>query len=375
MRIAILSMQRVNNFGSLLQAYSLKKILEENGQNTVTFLDIKRNEDDDRLMEERIDFAKEQEKRNISKKVPRLDRYFINRFLIKKANQRQNVVFEEFRKGFLGIKDVSTDEHFDYCVIGSDEVFNCAVRNPWGFTSQLFGNVSQADKVLSYAASCGSTHDDVLPDAVKSRIRKALVRMELVSVRDKNTMSFVNNILQQDKAIQHFDPVVIGDFDQEINGTQIIEELPERYCIVYAYYNRINQKEEIQAIRNFCKQNGMTIVSVGAPQYWIKRHLVLSPFEMLKVFQKAEFVITDTFHGTIFSAKYSQRFAVIARMSNKEKLIDLLERLDITSHLVANVSALSMKEERFANDFSVIRKIEREELERSTRDLRKVLHG
>lgn len=374
MKISILSMQRVNNFGSLLQAYSLKKILEENGNNTVSFLDIQRNEDDDRLMEKRIDFAKEQEKRGIIKALPHFDRYFCNRYLNKRANRKQNALFEAFRENTLGITKESSNEQVDCCVIGSDEVFNCAVGNWWGFTTQLFGNVHQADKVLSYAASCGSTHDDMLPNAVKERIAASLEKLEMISVRDNNTMEFVNHILQRQAAVQHCDPVVIADFDQEIKDTEITEALPEHYCVVYAYFNRINKKEEIQAIKEFCWKNKLTIVSVGAPQYWIKHHLVLRPFEMLKVFQKADFVITDTFHGTIFSAKYSKCFAVIARMSNKEKLLDLLERLEITSHLISDMKELSMTERRFENDFSVIRRIEKEERERSMRDLRKAVH-
>ena len=43
MKIAILSMQKVDNIGSLLQSYSLKKILEKEG-NTVIFIDIEKNE-------------------------------------------------------------------------------------------------------------------------------------------------------------------------------------------------------------------------------------------------------------------------------------------------------------------------------------------
>ena len=41
MKICILSMQKVNNYGSVLQAYSLKKNIENLGH-TVDFIDIKK---------------------------------------------------------------------------------------------------------------------------------------------------------------------------------------------------------------------------------------------------------------------------------------------------------------------------------------------
>lgn len=50
----------------------------------------------------------------------------------------------------------------------------------------------------------------------------------------------------------------------------------------------------------------MEIISIGAPQMWISKHMVLTPFETLVAFKHAEFVVTDTFHGTIFSAKYAK---------------------------------------------------------------------
>lgn len=50
MRICVLSMQRVPNFGSVLQSYALKKVLNNMGHE-VSFLDIQYNKEDDDLMQ------------------------------------------------------------------------------------------------------------------------------------------------------------------------------------------------------------------------------------------------------------------------------------------------------------------------------------
>ena len=51
--------------------------------------------------------------------------------------------------------ELSLDEikpnHFDVVFIGSDEVFNCCQKTTWGYTSQLYGHIPQADRIVSYA--------------------------------------------------------------------------------------------------------------------------------------------------------------------------------------------------------------------------------
>ena len=87
----------------------------------------------------------------------------------------------------------------------------------------------------------------------------------------------------------------------------------------------------------------------------------MTPFQVLKVFQKADFIITDTFHGTIFSAKYAKRFAVLTRESNENKLLDLIQKLGLEKHLMRSLEKLSevYKEEINRNKIEEIVKAER----------------
>ena len=336
MKACILSMQQVNNMGSLLQSYALKRVLENMGVD-VEFIDIKRIDKDYILLGEyKQQFNGENEIRGFKGKLTKLDMYAFNRLRIRRLCNKQNREFEYFRNSILNIQ--KTGSFYDLCVIGSDEVFNCLGSGAWGFTSQLFGNVPEAKKVITYAASCGSTTYEKLPNAVACRIKETFKKVEGFSVRDKNTHEFVAKLI--DRVInENLDPVLIYDFDNEVKDA-ILPQLPEHYCVVYSYYNRFHSKEEIKAIKNFCNKNNMTPVAIGAPQFWIKDYVICSPFQCLKVFQNADFVITDTFHGTIFSAKYADKFAVITRESNYNKLSDLIKRLGIESHLVDDLSQL-----------------------------------
>lgn len=341
MKICILSMQNVANFGSLLQGYSLQKILTELGHD-VSFISIESNVEDNKLMQgNEEDYSEETGGRGFQAKLSCLDRYAINRILIKQLNVKQIEEFARFRTSMLHISPEQQEQSYDYCVIGSDEVFNCNVASSWGFTSQLFGNVRQAEHVITYAASCGSTVVNKVPARAADRIKKAMANISALSVRDENTKVFVEQLTGK-KTKVHLDPVLVGDFSKEIAVAERLPNIPKKFCLVYSYYNRINKKEDISILQKFCKLYELEIVSVGAPQMWIKKHIVCDPFQMLTLFQKATFVITDTFHGTIFSAKYSRRFAVLVRESNRNKLLDLVKRISIEDHLMDGMEELEL---------------------------------
>ena len=107
--------------------------------------------------------------------------------------------------------------------------------------------------------------------------------------------------------------------------------------IVYAYGDRIRKEEEIKAIKKYAKEHNLKTIAIGAPQYWCDRFIAVSPFEMLDYFYHANCVVTDTFHGTIFSVINRTNFVTIARQTNKNKLEDLLKNLKLTNRQITDI--------------------------------------
>ncbi|MBO5926419.1 MAG: polysaccharide pyruvyl transferase family protein [Clostridia bacterium] len=360
MKVCVLSMQRVKNYGSLLQAYSLKKLIESLGHE-VSFIDIAPNNQDNSLRENVVEYDEGQAKtsKNIISRILVQDKnlYFaVKKALNKKLVQKKQI---EFGTNYLKLDYLNNDKDYDVCVIGSDEVFNCMNNAPWGFTTQLFGNVENVSKIITYAASCGFTTCDMLSDKVKNAIKGAFKNVSSFSVRDENTKIFVEELGGETPQI-NLDPVVVGDFEEEISKINIKRKLPSKYCIIYAYHDRINSPSEIKAITDFCNRKGLTPVTIGGYQKWVRNHLALSPFEVLLAFKQAEFVITDTFHGTIFSAKYAKKFGVIVRDSNRNKLSDLIKRLGIENQEIINIEDIESLYEINANRKNIDKIIELE---------------
>ena len=327
MKIAIISMQRVFNYGSFLQAYGLKTFFENRGHNT-GFADIEYKEGYPLSISKNSKYIK---------KIRNIDQYLIKRIIYSRKNRVLNFRFKKWQNKYLGlVDDKMSTNGYDMVVIGSDEIFNCSSTSKWGITAQRFGMIKNISNILSYAASCGyTTRKDIEGNDFKI-VKESLLNLRCISVRDQNTFEMVKEVSGR-SATYNLDPVLIYDFKKEIELGEK-EGIPTYpYMIVYAYHNRINSIDEIKAIKQYAKSNKLKTISIGGSLPWCDEFAVISPFQVLAYFKHAKCIVTDTFHGTIFSAKLNKPFGVIIRNSNKNKLEDLIKRLQIENHQVINM--------------------------------------
>ena len=232
----------------------------------------------------------------------------------------------------LGLKDFPTYPNVDLAVVGSDEVFHCCQSTGWGFTTQLYGNIKEARSVVSYAASFGGTKlDDIMRLGIDDEIAKSLSRMKYISVRDDNSFEIVKALTGRDAEI-NIDPVLAYGFTKEINDSEPVDET--NYILIYSYPDRINDKDEIKAITDFARNSGKKLVSVMSRYDWCDRSIMPTPLELFGWFKNADLVITETFHGTIFSIITERQFATIGRVSAMPKLTSMLRPYGLTDRLV-----------------------------------------
>ena len=324
MNIGILSMQKVHNYGSFLQAFSLKMQFEKRGH-SVFFIDIKPGE---------MICRKEVVKVNLLKKI---DRYFLKRienYLLGKKMAKIHI--NDYETYLETQKKLKLGERFDLAVIGSDEVFNATIPSRWGFTKQLFGEIENTNCVVTYAASCGSTTFFAVKDmGIAQQISLALKNVKSLSVRDKNTYDFIETITGR-KAEINVDPVFLADYDSYI----VYPKIKKPFMLVYAYANRIHDETEIKTIKEYAKKNGLEIICVGMQQRWCSKNIAGNAFELLGYVKKATCILTDTFHGAVFSIKYNKKFVALVRESNKNKLESLLNQFDLEQRRVKNIQKL-----------------------------------
>ncbi|WP_449315398.1 polysaccharide pyruvyl transferase family protein [Rubneribacter sp.] len=327
-KVGIMSMQRIRNYGSFLQAHGLRSLLEELGCE-VRFVDYKPGPC---LVEQKASRLP----RPAAKLVEVLGGPGPLSAKLSYANYKRR--YDGRAWPLLGLPaepDYRTD-NLDMLAIGSDEVFNCVQANPnVGFSADLFGASCQAGRLISYAASCGNTTLAKLDRyEVSNTVADWLARFDALSVRDENTATVVE-ALAGVEPVRNLDPVLAWDFF----GREKLPPCPVegRYLIVYAYSGRLSA-EECAAVRAYADERGFEIVNVGGVQGCCDTFLDLGPFEVLAAFRGAECVLTDTFHGTILSAIAERPFASIVRTEgygNAEKLTDLLARLGLEDRAAA----------------------------------------
>lgn len=326
MKVGIMSMQRIANYGSFMQAYALKNIIKSLGHD-VEFVDYRIGEP---LFKDSA----------LSGTVTAGNKFFALRFFLKKLLGREIYFYERYKKMLpllgVGLK-MNYGAKTDTLVIGSDEVFNCLQTNPdVGFSPELFGKDANARRVITYAASFGHTTKKGLEDAGKyNEVKSYLENISSYSARDANTEEILTS-MGIENIQRHLDPVLMYDFEKEIKFKNDVKD----YILVYSYAGRISNKDEIDAIKSFAKKQNKKLVSVGFHQPWTDIKLEANPFELLGYIKNADFVVTDTFHGSIFSVITKSKFAVIVRNSNRQKLTSLLEGLGLTHRIVQSSQLL-----------------------------------
>lgn len=329
-------MQRIANYGSFLQAYALKQLIQELGHE-VEFVDYHVG----------VPIVKD-DADNENKYIRKIEKGFETfRY---KAPFTHKLAFIQYKQSFgkkympmLGVtNEMNYNPQLDCLVIGSDEVFNCIQKNTnVGYSLELFGKDNRAKRLITYAASFGNTTMEKLERFGKTEeIGNYLRAFDAISVRDKNSGEIVESLTSR-KAIYHLDPVLTYDYMHCCDKIPQIST-SERYMILYAYSGRISE-QEADWILAYARKKKLKVYAIGGIQKCADRFIDCSPFEVLAYFKNAEEIITDTFHGSIFSVITHRPFTTLVRKSvgnrygNEEKLSDLLDRLRMGTRMTTKI--------------------------------------
>lgn len=334
-KIGILSMQRVMNHGSFLQAYALKKTVEANIPDVEC---------------EFIDLPSQDKVKSVCNPKSHIDTVKFwyhklrkHKMICDEYNLRWNYyrfgcVYRECLRSYLGVTDYPNhNTNYKAVIIGSDEVFNCTQEDAaWGSSMMLFGDGITSPKIISYAASFGyTTEERIRQSGLYEKVAANLQNFCAVSVRDSNSEQIVSKMLKKTPK-KHLDPVFIYDFQKELKKIKKKRKL----LVVYQYQNRISEQSTIDEIKRIAKKEKCKIVSAFEYCSWADENLVLTPFEAMEYIKEADYVVTDTFHGCVMSIKFNKKFAAFCRETNHNKMMDLLRTFQLEQQLVTEENSV-----------------------------------
>ncbi len=333
-KVGIMTMHRIKNYGSVLQAYALKKVIESLNCE-VCFVDFHQEK---KILSRKSITIKERIKYLLAKIIHASGTnnkrfcYFANAVRCQYLN---DVRFDDIFR-LIGIDEKETyNPKLDVLVIGSDEVFNIKQNSEVGYSLELLGDNNNAKCCISFAGSFGYTsYQDIEDSPISTRIKELFCNFDAHSVRDRNSFSIIENLTSK-SPYYHLDPVFHYDFSKELQN--VVHH--KKYIVVYAYSNL--EPEIKEAVKIFSEKNGLDILCFSGFQGELGTFLDVDPFTMLAYIKNAEYVITSTFHGCVFSIKYKKQFATIVRNYKKNeystefKVVDLLSRFNLEERIIS----------------------------------------
>ncbi|PTP72402.1 polysaccharide pyruvyl transferase family protein [Vibrio splendidus] len=337
-RVAILTLHWSNNYGAVLQVYALSKFLMNHGYE-IEVLDYKMEPSrKSKILSHPLSFIRKMWSRGMFKPEKIIARLSKKQKSEKKLVAKQKV-FDDFRSKYLNISSLSCSAEtlelncvdFDAVIVGSDQVW--AADFLFTSPSYLLSFVPENKIKISYAASFGKKS---LENYLKPIFGRHIKNIDHISVREKSGLDIVNEFTND--ACQVLDPTLLLDDYGEI----ISEPSDENYILVY----KLNQESSLSdyflsQVDNISAITGHKVIfispdgSLDLPSADIR---LPSPNELLGLIKNAELVLTNSFHGLVFSIIFKKSFLGFQRDLFKDKqnlrLTGLLSMCGIEKNLI-----------------------------------------
>lgn len=188
-------------------------------------------------------------------------------------------------------------------IIGSDQTWRPKYNGQYLNLMYADFLMDNSINTFSYAASFG-TGTWEYPEEQTLMVRKAIKKFKAISVREKSGVNLCKKYLGRE-AIHVLDPTLLlneSDY-KELIPKKIFSCLPPDYVAVYI----LDLTDEKKAIVNdICNKLGLTPLYFGNTESDGKN--LVSVEYWLAALMKSSFVITDSFHGTVFSINFHKPF-------------------------------------------------------------------
>ena len=221
----------------------------------------------------------------------------------------------------------------DYSVVvGSDQIWNPQITA--GFDSVYFGQwpASKVSKIVSYAASIGKGN---YSDEEKSVIKRLLEKVHAISVRENEANTILTQELNICKPVTTvLDPTLLA-------GASILQKLvkPVSYKKYLLIYNLTGNPILNKLAEEVALKKGLRIVEICGKRVLkksSKEHTIIldaGPIEFVSLFNQADYVVTDSFHGTAFSIIFHRPFITVPHKTRGSRMINLLSKAGLIDRL------------------------------------------
>lgn len=328
-KVGIMTLHIGDNYGALLQCYALRQCVKKLGDFEVDIINY-----------------------DPGREFPKYDVYEIEKKYLQKLQK-----FNEFNEKQNGVKlpvyrdmnDESINE-YDYYITGSDQVWNTS----FVFAKEAyFLNFVKKGKKISYAASIGIPVTSY--KLKKEWFTNNLPSFDAISVREASYVEFLKECSGKNvEAV--VDPTFLlkkEDYDELCKDVPCVEG---KYMVLYFLKHDGSFPLLLEFSNMISRKFGLNIYYsfVDVPQKVFKNKsetfFYSDPKEFVMLIKNAKCVVTNSFHGTVFSLLYHVPFFTYLVGSMASRVIDLLSEMELENRIVRGYKPLS--EDMLEIDFS-----------------------
>jgi hypothetical protein len=335
-----------DNYGQILQCYALNSYLKKLGQDPflIRYKTTQMNKAGFKL-------------KNIRKYIQSIFRYckmFVNeealsirKRLFGKASSDVERGFESFISEHIPISESlyhgdeidSNPPDADAYVCGSDQI--------WGGDIRYYLSFAPKQKIkIAYAPSFGGIKR--FSPEYETEVKNCLSSFDFIGVRDESSVELCRRLGFND-AVKVVDPTMLLD-RAEYDSLRVDTNENVRYLFLYLLGNPVNIK--VRDIFKFAEHEGLSVVYVASQERY-DRYKKESPTigKWIDYIANSDFVVTNSFHCTVFSLIYQKKFATLPLAGEFKRMNIRIEELLKQSNLMKAIVRNNNLEGLYHSDF------------------------
>lgn len=362
MKIGIITLPLNVNYGGILQAYAVQNILKKDGHEVVTI---------DRESKEMLSpvikffsFWKRFILRYIFRKDVVVRAYANKKERAKLALNTDRFISENINRIYLNSANEYREldkQGFDAYVVGSDQVWRPKYSPK--ISDHFLGFLAADSKALRIAYAVSFGVDDWEYTVEETAECKTLAhKFDIVAVREKSGIQLCTDYLNVG-ASHVLDPTMLVDKEDYCKLVER-DNLPENKGKILTYIldrdehvnTLIHRVEKILGEESFSTMPKSTFKDVGSKN--ISSCIYPPVTNWIKGFIDADFVLTDSFHGTVFSILFNKNFFTVGNTNRgMSRFRSLLKLFDLENRLLTEKDELTEDRLKEKIDFEKVNKI------------------
>lgn len=325
-KIGLMTWFTYDNFGSLLQCQATIKTVKKLGYD-IELINYKPREN--YSTQNILTLSKK-----VIKKIKRLCKKTNKHKLVEKNNY---ILFRNELPKSRVVNEKSDlfmlNKEYDAFICGSDQIWAPTVFDENYFLSFVNDN----EKKIAYAPSIGLPVID--NSLIKNKMTTLISQFKYLSIREVQGANLIKDLTQKEAKVV-LDPTLLLTKEEWAND--FVDVNYKNYILAYFLGDNENYYKICKKIAE--KLNKKLLIIPTTEIDFSKEETIyddLGPKEFISLINNADFVLTDSFHGTIFSINFNKPFISFKRFkdnktSQNSRIYNILKKLNLEALLFNN---------------------------------------